>query len=193
MTPLVIIESPYSGDVVRNTAYARACLLDSLRRGEAPFASHLLYTQVLDDTNPKERTLGLYTGFEWHAAADVIAVYDDFGVSGGMAIGLSHWKSVHGEEGIEYRSLGGDWAKLSRCISETFSRYFEARLGIVRPPHSHEGTLPDGIVVVGTDVDGSPKLWALANMRGNQVCCTRHDYQYFHTVEEAQEALRRLR
>ncbi len=42
--PLIIIETPYSGDVEANTAYARYCLLDSLRRGEAPdcqpFAAH---------------------------------------------------------------------------------------------------------------------------------------------------------
>jgi len=30
----------YSGDVETNTAYARACLLDSPRRGEAPIALH---------------------------------------------------------------------------------------------------------------------------------------------------------
>ena len=48
---LVILESPFAGDVKRNTAYARAALRDSLLRGEAPIASHLLYTQdgVLDD------------------------------------------------------------------------------------------------------------------------------------------------
>ena len=46
---LVVIETPYSRDVEANTEYARACLLDSLRRGEAPIASHLLHTQVLDD------------------------------------------------------------------------------------------------------------------------------------------------
>ena len=35
--------------------YARACLRDSLLRGEAPIASHLLYTQPvasLDDSDP---------------------------------------------------------------------------------------------------------------------------------------------
>jgi hypothetical protein len=41
----VIIESPYSGDVETNVAYARAALRDCLSRGEAPLASHLLYTQ----------------------------------------------------------------------------------------------------------------------------------------------------
>src|SRR5690606_40243334 len=55
---LVIVESPYAAkeffDRVRNQDYARAALRDSLLRGEAPFASHLLYTQagVLDDDIP---------------------------------------------------------------------------------------------------------------------------------------------
>ena len=48
---LVIIESPYAGDIEKNVAYARDCVRDSLMRGEAPYASHLLYTQpnILDD------------------------------------------------------------------------------------------------------------------------------------------------
>ena len=37
---LVIVESPFAGDTERNIRYARACLADCLRRGEAPFASH---------------------------------------------------------------------------------------------------------------------------------------------------------
>ena len=39
---LVIIESPYMGNVKSNVAYARKCMSDSLLRGESPFASHLL-------------------------------------------------------------------------------------------------------------------------------------------------------
>jgi len=41
----VIIESPYAGDIEVNLKYAKLCILDSLKRGEAPLASHLLYTQ----------------------------------------------------------------------------------------------------------------------------------------------------
>lgn len=54
---LVIIESPFAGDVEKNTRYARACVRDSLLRGEAPIASHLLYTQggILNDDVPAER------------------------------------------------------------------------------------------------------------------------------------------
>ena len=49
--PIVIIESPFAGDVDKNIEYARKCVRDSLNRGEAPSASHLLYTQpgILDD------------------------------------------------------------------------------------------------------------------------------------------------
>ena len=48
----VIIESPFAGDTETNIKYARECLRDSIFRGEAPLASHVLYTQdgVLDDT-----------------------------------------------------------------------------------------------------------------------------------------------
>ena len=55
----VILESPYSGDVVRNTEYARKCMLDSILKGEAPLFSHLLYTRCLDDLNPEQRVLGM--------------------------------------------------------------------------------------------------------------------------------------
>lgn len=40
---LVVIESPYAGDVERNLRYVRAAMRDCLLRGEAPFASHALY------------------------------------------------------------------------------------------------------------------------------------------------------
>ena len=39
---LVIIESTFAGDRLRNIAYARAAMKDWLDRGEAPLASHLL-------------------------------------------------------------------------------------------------------------------------------------------------------
>lgn len=105
----VVIESPYAGDVERNTAYARACMLDSLHRGEAPYASHLLFTQpgILDDTNPVERRLGIEAGLAWGEAADLVAVYVDLGVSAGMRLGMER----HRERGVpvEERRLGDSW------------------------------------------------------------------------------------
>lgn len=101
--PLVIIESPYAGNVGANEAYARACLLDSLNRGEAPIASHLLYTQVLDDESPIGRHDGIEAGLAWYRVAEKCVVYEDFGMSRGMAEGTARARS-HGVP-VEFRSL----------------------------------------------------------------------------------------
>ena len=84
----VIVESPYAGDVEGNAAYARRAMYDCLKRNEAPLASHLLYTQVLDDTDPTERERGIEAGLAWGAAADATVVYADRGISRGMVAGI---------------------------------------------------------------------------------------------------------
>jgi len=106
----VIIESPYAGYTDRNLRYLRACMRDCLLRGEAPFASHALYTQpgVLDDNNPHERRLGVEAGFEWHSACDAVVVYENLGISPGMAEGIQRAKD--GGWRIEYRTLWS-WGK----------------------------------------------------------------------------------
>jgi hypothetical protein len=53
-------------------------------RGEAPIASHLLYTQVLRDDIPAERALGIAAGLAWLPMAEAMVVYIDCGVSPGM-------------------------------------------------------------------------------------------------------------
>lgn len=87
---LVIIESPFAGDYGRNLEYARGCMRDALWRGEAPFASHLLYTQqgILDDRLHAERKMGMDAGFRWGCAAGRTVVYRDLGVSEGMTRGI---------------------------------------------------------------------------------------------------------
>lgn len=87
---LVIIESPYAGEVERNVAYARACVRDALRRGESPIASHLLYTQdgILNDDDLGERKAGIDAGHAWMKVCDIVAVYRDHGVSAGMRAGI---------------------------------------------------------------------------------------------------------
>lgn len=83
----VVIESPFRGmpDAV---GYARRCLIDSLSRGEAPFASHLLYPQVLDDADPEQRELGIEAGLTWQGIAETVVVYGDHGMSDGMHTGV---------------------------------------------------------------------------------------------------------
>ena len=100
----VILESPYKGDVARNETYAKRCMRDSLDRGEAPFVSHMLYTRVLDDTNPDERLMGMKAGFSWIAPSTKTVVYTDYGISEGMREGISLATILL--HGVEFREIG---------------------------------------------------------------------------------------
>jgi hypothetical protein len=102
---IVILESPFkpSDDAVahyrgqysraellrQNLVYARLCLLNALGRGESPLASHLLYTQVWDESNDL-REAGIKAGIELYQRADLSALYVDLGVSDGMKEGQAH-------------------------------------------------------------------------------------------------------
>lgn len=90
---LVVIESPYAGDVERNRKYLQRCIKDSLDRGEFPFASHQMYTDALDDTNPEDREKGIRGGFEWGSCANEVIFFVDYGMSPGMHKALDHWLS----------------------------------------------------------------------------------------------------
>lgn len=117
---LVVIESPYAGHSTwpwpfdflgdrierwRNVWYARRCMFDSLARGEAPLAAHLLYTQpgILDDDVPGERTLGMRAGFAWAIHAKKRVFYVDRGMSPGMAAARAA-ASALGQQ-IEFRTI----------------------------------------------------------------------------------------
>jgi hypothetical protein len=108
----VIVESPFAAANGRtreqNIEYARACLRDSLRRGEAPFASHILYTQdgVLDDDIERERRQGIEAGLSWAIVADATVVYTDYGISDGMRQGIRRAKTLR--RPVELRRLNGE-------------------------------------------------------------------------------------
>ncbi len=107
----VVVESPFAGDVEENLRYVRACMRDCLLHGEAPYASHALYTQVgvLRDDVPAEREHGIQAGFAWRSAADRSVFYIDRGWSRGMLSGKADCEA----KGVPYeiRSLGGEWAR----------------------------------------------------------------------------------
>lgn len=125
----VWIESPYnsSDPTVRsiNYQYALCAMQDCLLRGEAPCASHLLYTQVpsmrcrkdssllidhvicADDNDPLVRCVGrtaaIQAGLTIAQRFDVTVVYTDLGITEGMQLGIERAK----QDGrlVEYRSL----------------------------------------------------------------------------------------
>ena len=116
----VILETPYAGEIKLNTAYARLCMHDCLTNfGEAPYASHLLYTQdhVLRDEIPDERSLGILAGFEWRAVAEYSAFYIDLGISSGMRMGMQH--CVDNEMEYTQRQLPPDlWNRFLHVCGE---------------------------------------------------------------------------
>ncbi len=125
----VDIETPYSAptfqEVARNIRYARACVRDSLLRGEVPYASHLFYTQtgILDDNIPAERERGIMAGKAITEQLNATTiVYTDLGTSRGMEFGIK-MAEQSGRE-IVYRSLGEGW---------------ETEFSVHEGKHSHNG------------------------------------------------------
>ena len=115
----VIIESPFRGETAyqleRNRIYAKECMKDSILRNEAPYLSHLLFTQVLNDDKPEERTLGIELGLFWGECADLTAVYTDNGITEGMRYGIED--SIRHNRPIDYRTLP-EKSELLDCIKK---------------------------------------------------------------------------
>lgn len=118
VSKIVMMESPYSGKDLpllylldkpfyqrRKVliSYARACLLDCIERGETPIATHLLYTQVLNDDNNELRASGLTLHSNLMSVIDKVVIYEDFGISSGMQKAVDEADEL-GKE-IEYRKL----------------------------------------------------------------------------------------
>lgn len=104
-----MIESPYRAtegrSIADNLSYADEAMRDSLKRGEAPFAMHLLYPFYLDDRKADERARGIACGLAWSEAAELVAVYCDNGISHGMILAIQQAK-VRGIK-VELRALRG--------------------------------------------------------------------------------------
>lgn len=103
----VIIESPYRATPYyteeQHRLYLLHCMEDSIKRGEAPFASHLLLPEILDDDCIVERSVGIRCGYAWGIHAHAIAVYQDFGLSQGMRDAIKYYNNL--EKPIEWRKL----------------------------------------------------------------------------------------
>ena len=82
---ITIVESPYSSpDRLTCLRYACWACFDCILRGEAPFASHLLFTQILPET-PTSRDLGLaMRDTIAKATQGLVAQYVDLGTTAGM-------------------------------------------------------------------------------------------------------------
>lgn len=82
--PRLFICSPYQGDVEKNVKVAKWLCRHALDCGYSPFASHLLYPQILDDKLEEDREKGLSCSFAFLAVCDEVWVYHQNGISSGM-------------------------------------------------------------------------------------------------------------
>lgn len=92
--PLVFICSPFAGNISQNTQNAKRYMRFAVDAGVIPFAPHLLYPQVLDDDNPKQREIGLLFGMAWLGKCDELWVFGRF-ISPGMTAEIDTAKQCH--------------------------------------------------------------------------------------------------
>ncbi|MGB8218748.1 MAG: DUF4406 domain-containing protein [Candidatus Methanoperedens sp.] len=77
----VFICSPYTSElgdadeVRQNREKAIYYCKKAFDQGKIPFCSHLLYPQILDDSDPKDRALGIYAGIKFMQLCDEIWIF----------------------------------------------------------------------------------------------------------------------
>ncbi|MDD2282676.1 DUF7768 domain-containing protein [Oscillibacter ruminantium] len=74
---LIYVASPYAGDIEKNTEFAKRACRHAMGEGHVFFAPHLLYPQLLDDSNPQERQAGLDMGLVMLPRCDELWCYGD--------------------------------------------------------------------------------------------------------------------
>jgi hypothetical protein len=67
---LVYICSPYAGGIKANIHFAKDACQYAAEQGCAPIAVHLLYPQILDDSIPVQREIGIRMGLRVLASCD---------------------------------------------------------------------------------------------------------------------------
>lgn len=92
--PIVYICSPYAGDVETNVQKAKRYCRFAVDKGYIPIAPHLLFTQFLNDDNPKERQLGIFFGNAVMSKCSEVWVFGEY-ISNGMEaeIKRAKWKN----------------------------------------------------------------------------------------------------
>lgn len=81
----IYVVSRYAGDIEANIAAAIRCCQYVIKNGGTPIASHLLYPQMLNDNDPRQREMGLAFGLELLVLCDEVWVFsDETGLSTGM-------------------------------------------------------------------------------------------------------------
>lgn len=92
--PIVYICSPYAGNIEANIAAAQRYSRHAVDIGYIPIAPHLLFPQFMNDSDPKEREMGLFFGNALMSKCSEVWVYGST-ISAGMEaeIKRARWKN----------------------------------------------------------------------------------------------------
>ena len=90
---LVYICSPYAGDIESNTRFAKAACRYAAEHGFSPVAVHLLYPQILDDSIPAQREIGILMGLRVLASCDELRICGSR-ISHGMSCEIAEAKRL---------------------------------------------------------------------------------------------------
>ena len=88
----IYVASKYAGDEEKNVKNAIGYCRRVIEQGHMPLASHLLYPQMLDDTNPEERKMGRMFGMALLGICDEVWVFGE--ISSGMAEEIREAKTM---------------------------------------------------------------------------------------------------
>ena len=88
---IVFICSPFAGDIEGNIMRARRYGRFAVSEQVVPIIPHLMYPQLLDEHDPKERQLGIDMGLVLLSKCHEIWVFGDR-ISSGMAVEIKHAK-----------------------------------------------------------------------------------------------------
>lgn len=97
---MVYIASPYAGEVDQNVRFAKAACLFAISQDCTPVAVHLLYPQLLDDSNPAQREAGIRMGLRVLEAADELWLCGDR-----MSHGMNEELAAAKQLGIPIRQI----------------------------------------------------------------------------------------
>lgn len=95
----IFVCSPYHGEVEVNAKRARSYVKYVICQGHTPFAPHLLYTQVLDESTDRE--IGIELGLDMLAVMDEVWVFGER-ITEGMRCEIKRALSL----GIPVRYMG---------------------------------------------------------------------------------------
>jgi len=108
----IVIETPFLGLYPRtfqHFKYCRACLRDSLSRGEAPLPSFifLMFDGLVDVKDVKSRKGAALAANTWTDIAQKLVIYIDLGITDAMKDRIRSAKDL--DQVVEYRKLGDKW------------------------------------------------------------------------------------